>query len=164
MVMLVLGTCAIVAGLSLHIAELEIQKTTGDQQADLLSAAAAYLDGDLADKRVLLKTMAEGINGSAPGACGRIQAHIEQYSMSRDEFANVVAFDDKGLLIADLHDRKLIGSQRFQERAYFKNTMRNREGVISDPFVSKLSNKAVILITEPIVDQQGLCCINQLSA
>ena len=154
-VMLVLATCTIVAGLSLHIAELEIQKTTGDQQVDLLSAAAAYLDGDLAEKRVLLKTMAEGINGSLPGACSRVQAHIEQYTMSRDEFANVVALDNEGLLIADLHDRTIIGSQRFRERAYFKDTMKNREGVVSDPFISKLSNKAVILITEPILDRQG---------
>src|SRR5690349_15424093 len=124
--MLVLGTCAIVAGLSLHIAELEIEKTTGDQQVDLLSAAAAYLDGDLAIKRTLLKKVAESVDGSVPGPFGRIQADNERYSMSRDEFANVVAYDDTGLLIADLHNRKLIGSQRFQERAYFQNTIKNR--------------------------------------
>jgi diguanylate cyclase (GGDEF)-like protein len=159
-VILVLGTCAVVAGLSLYIAELEIEKTTGDQQVALLSAAAAYLDNDIADKQVLLKTIAEGINGSLPGACSRVQASLEQYTMAREEFANVVAFDHDGVLIADLHDRQFIGSQHFNDRTYFKKTMRDREGVISEPFVSKLSKKPVVLITEPILDSQGhIICI-----
>jgi diguanylate cyclase (GGDEF)-like protein len=153
-VLLVLTACALVAGLALNIAERELRTTVGTQQFNLLSSAAAYLDADIASKQVLLRTMADSL-ASTGTSSSDVQAVLEQYTTLRDEFANVIAFDEGGLLIADLRDRRHIRKQRFADRAYFKDTMRLREGVISEPFISKLSNKPVILITEPVYDRSG---------
>jgi diguanylate cyclase (GGDEF)-like protein len=153
-VLLVLTACALVAGLALNIAERELQTTIGTQQFNLLSSAAAYLDADISSKQVLLRTIADNLANTG-AASSDVQAMLEQYTAIRDEFATVVAFDNTGLLIADLRDRRRIGTQRFADRAYFKDTMRVQEGVISEPFVSKLSNKPVILITQPVYDRSG---------
>jgi diguanylate cyclase (GGDEF)-like protein len=76
------------------------------------------------------------------------------------EFFNVVTFDATGLLIGSLRDTGGVGTERFSERPYFKDTVRKLEGVISEPFVSKLSHKPVILITEPVFDRRGrIACI-----
>jgi diguanylate cyclase (GGDEF)-like protein len=153
-VLLVLAACALVAGLALNIAERELRTTVGTQQFNLLSSAAAYLDADISSKQVLLQTMADNL-ASTGATSSDVQAVLEQYTAIRDEFATVVAFDNTGLLVADLRDRRRIGTQRFADRAYFKDTMRVQEGVISEPFVSKLSNKPVILITQPVYDPSG---------
>jgi diguanylate cyclase (GGDEF)-like protein len=157
-VLLVLLACALVAGGSLNIAEREMRATIGAQQFDLLSAAAAYLDADISQKQTLLRTVAEGFDITLP--CSQAQGVLKQYQALNDQFANVVAFDDTGLLAADLHDSRLIGAQRFHTRPYFEDTMRKRAGVLSEPFISVLSNAPVILITEPVLDRQGkIFCI-----
>jgi diguanylate cyclase (GGDEF)-like protein len=54
-----------------------------------------------------------------------------------------------------LRDSRQIGTKRFDTRRYFIDTMRKKEGVLSEPFVSALSKKPIILITEPILDKSG---------
>lgn len=159
-VLLVLLTCALVTGWSLHVAEREMVATIGTQQFKLLTSAAAYLDADIEQKRILLRSVVDGMDSDRPDICASVQASIERYSALRGEFANVVAFDATGLLIGDLRDSSRIGTQRFGERPYFTQTMRSRQGVISEPFLSKLSNKPVILLTEPMFDRSGkIVCI-----
>jgi diguanylate cyclase (GGDEF)-like protein len=154
-VLLVLFACALVAVLSLDSAEREMRATVGAQQFALLSSAAAYLDADIAQKRTLLRTVADSIAFSQPVDPGRIQGILERYTSLHDEFANVVGFDAAGVVVADLRDRRQIGLQGFDQRAYFKDTMRMHEGVVSEPFLSKLSNRPVVLITEPVYDANG---------
>lgn len=159
LMLLVLSTCALVVGWSLHVAEREMVATIGTQQFDLLSASAAYLDADIGQKQTLLRTVIDGMAGGA-AACLRVQASIGQYAALRDEFFNVVAFDATGLLIGDMRGPARIGTQRFEGRAYFQDTMRTGTGLISEPFVSALSNKPVILITAPVIDRRGkIACI-----
>lgn len=159
LMLLVLLTCALVAGWSLRVAEREMVATIGTQQFDLLSASAAYLDADIEQKRTLLRTVVDGIAGRS-ATCLQTQASIEQYKALQDEFFNVIAFDATGLLIADLRDPAQIGTKRFEGRAYFRETISSRKGLISEPFVSTLSANPVILITEPVFDYQGkIVCI-----
>jgi diguanylate cyclase (GGDEF)-like protein len=159
-VLLVLLTCALVTGWSLHLAEREMLTTIGTQQFDLLSSASAYLDADIAQKQALLRTVVDAVDGRQPGACNRARGNIERYAVLRDEFANVVAYDETGRMIGNLRDRSRIGTPGFRDRPYFVETMRSRQGVISAPFTSKLSSRPLILITEPIFDQAGrLVCL-----
>lgn len=159
LMLLVLSTCALVVGWSLHVAEREMVATIGTQQFNLLSAAAAYLDADIEEKQTLLRTVIDGM-ADGPAACARAQSTIEQHTALRDEFFNVTVFDATGLLIGDLRDPKRVGTQRFEDRAYFRDTIEKGTGLISEPFVSALSSKPVILITAPVVDRRGkIACI-----
>jgi diguanylate cyclase (GGDEF)-like protein len=153
LMLLVFSTCGLVVGWSLHVAEREMVATIGTQQFDLLSASAAYLDADIEQKQTLLRTVINGMNG--PAACMRAQAVIEQYTALRNEFFNVAMFDATGLLIGDMQDPSRTGAQGFEGRPYFRDTMRRRKGLVSEPLVSALSRKPVILITEPVIDQHG---------
>ncbi|MFJ1472169.1 diguanylate cyclase [Massilia orientalis] len=158
--LLVLLTCALVAGWSLHVAKREMVATIGTQQFDLLSASAAYLDADVVHMQALLRTVIDGLAGGAPGACGRAQPSIERHTVLRNEFFNVTVFDATGLLIGDMRNPARIGTKALGSRPYFQDTMRSRKGLISEPFVSALSNRPVILITEPVFDSQGnIACI-----
>ena len=48
-----------------------------------------------------------------------------------------------------------IGRGPYAERSYLKDTLRMRQGVISQPIISALSGKPVVLITEPVFDRAG---------
>ena len=160
MVLLVLLTSGAVAGWSLRAAERETVATLGTQQFALLSSAAAYLDADVAQKRALLRTVVDGLSAAGGAPCANLQAALGRYGVLRTEFSNVVAFAADGLLIGDLLDPGLVGTQRFETRPYFVATMRAGAGIISEPFRSKLSNQPVILITEPVFDRPGhIACI-----
>ena len=160
MVLLVLLTSGAVAGWSLRAAERETVATLGSQQFALLSAAAAYLDADVAQKRALLRTVVDGLAAAGGAPCDGLQAKLGRYGVLRAEFSNVVAFGADGLLVGDLLDPGLVGTQRFDNRPYFAATMRAGAGVISEPFRSQLSNQPVILITEPVFDRPGhIACI-----
>jgi diguanylate cyclase (GGDEF)-like protein len=158
-VFFVLLACVLVAGLSLDIAEREMRATIGAQQFDILSAAAADLEADIARKKSILRTVADGFDATQ-ASCSEAQGALQRYNTLYEQFGNVVAFDDTGLLTANLRDRRFIGAERYPTRSYFADTMRTREGVLSAPFVSSLSNQPVILITEPVLDRHGrIVCI-----
>ena len=160
MVLLVLLTCGAVAAWTLRAAQRETVAMIGGQQFALLSSAAAYLDADVAQKRALLRTVVDGIGAAGGAPCDGMQAALGRYGVLRSEFSNVVAFGADGLLIGDLLDPGLLGTQRFGDRPYFVATMRSGAGVISAPFRSQLSNQPVILITEPVFDRPGhIACI-----
>lgn len=152
---LVLIAVLLVAAISLLAAEQKMAEVIGDQQFALLSSAAASIDAHLAAKRALLSTIADHLKGDKGNDLAFIQETFEGYTVLRDEFFNVVAFDSSGKLIANLSDRRLIGSINVSKRDYFQDTVKSREGVISTPLKSALSGRPVVLVTEPVYDNSG---------
>lgn len=152
---LVLIAVLLVAGVSLFAAERKMAEVIGDQQYALLSSAAASIDDDLQSKQTVLRTVAERLTEHTARDLAFVQTTFESHSTLREEFFNVVAFDPKGRLIANLGDRSAIGSINVTKRDYFQDTLNAREGVISAPFKSTLSGKPVVLITEPVFDSSG---------
>ncbi len=73
----------------------------------------------------------------------------------RTEFFNVIALDATGAIIANLNDRRALGSGNFSKRAYFFDTVQSHEGIISAPFRSTLSQQPVVAVTEPVYDAAG---------
>ncbi|SEO57911.1 diguanylate cyclase (GGDEF) domain-containing protein [Duganella sp. CF517] len=140
-------------GVSLLIAETEMREGVARQQLSLLSSAAGHIDNDLKGKKLLLFSLMEEMRerGTAPG---QVQRLLESREGLRGEFFNVTAFDVQGDLIASLNSRN---ARRINVagRQYFKDTLAAREGVVSAPFVSALSGKPVIAITQPVEDEQG---------
>lgn len=155
MVLLVLLAAGLVAYVSLHLAEREMRAVVGDQQFALLSSAAAYIDEDLGAKKTLLIAMGEQLALADYGAPAALQQFLEAHASLRGEFFNVIALDAAGKLIADLNDRRAIGTANFAKREYFIDTVRSREGLISRPFRSVLSRQPVVVITEPVYDRAG---------
>nr|WP_315401431.1 sensor domain-containing diguanylate cyclase [uncultured Duganella sp.] len=141
------------SGVSLLVAETEMREGIARQQLSLLTSAAGHIDNDLKGKKLLLLSLMEEMRerGTAPA---QVQGLLEARASLRGEFFNVTAFDASGKLIASLNSRN---ARRINvsARQYFKDTMAAREGVVSAPFVSALSGRPVIAITQPVEDEQG---------
>lgn len=153
--LLALLGAGLVALVSLVLVERQMKAIVGDQEAALLASAAAYIDHDLAAKKMLLKLLGEQLPAEVLRSPAALQPWLEGHATLRDEFFNVAVFDTAGGLVANLNDRRLLGSINVAARAYFRDTATFREGVISEPFSSVLSGKPVILVTEPVFRADG---------
>ncbi|NHZ81684.1 diguanylate cyclase [Massilia sp. CCM 8695] len=152
---LVLLATSVLTFVSLYLAERQMRDVIGSQQVALLSSAAAYIDADLESRQSLLKTLREELGRSGGRPPGGLQAFLEAHTTLRDEFFNVLVLDHTGTMRANMNDRRTNDTINFGKRAYFTETVAAREGVISKPFKSVLSGKPVILITEPLYDDEG---------
>jgi diguanylate cyclase (GGDEF)-like protein len=142
-----------VGGISLLITEHEMGRVIAQQELSVLGGAAAYLEGDLQNKQQVLRTLAEEALERGLGA-GGVQHLLDNHPGLRDDFYNVTAYNPEGDLIANQnnpHAARINVSQR----AYYRDTLAAREGVISAPFRSALSGKPVIAITQPLIDARG---------
>lgn len=143
-----------VGGVSLLIADAEMRKVIARQELSLLNIAASSIENDLADKRQLLKSLTEQENERAIQP-REIQSLLEAHNTLREEFFNVTAFDVHGDLVASLRDRRTRGTLNIANRTYFRDTLRSRDGLVSQPFKSALSGRPVVVITQPVTDAQG---------
>jgi diguanylate cyclase (GGDEF)-like protein len=143
-----------VGGVSLLISEAEMRPVLAAQELSLLNSAAAYIDNDLQNKQKLLKSAIETRRGHDL-KLDDIQEMLEAHNTLRDEFFNVSAFDMDGTIIANLNDRRRKGSINASTRKYFRDTLRLREGLVSEPFRSAMTNKAVVVVTQPLENEQG---------
>ena len=157
LIMLVLSACALVAGIALSVVEQEGRDNIGSQQFSLLSAAAGPQAADIHSKPRLVRTVAEGMGGAGTPAADGMQGQLERHAALRAQFDSVVVLDRSGRLVAGVlrNGKPALGEQRFDDRRYFKATLVQRKGVISEPVVSKLTNKPLVVITEPVLDAQG---------
>ena len=152
---LVFFAVGLVTAASLLLAKREMRAIVGNEQYATLSGAGAYIDRDFDAKRQLLKLFAENVPAAALDDPGTLQRLIETHTTLREEFSNVVAFDPDGNAIASLGARKPGGPVNFKERDYFRDTVTYKEGVVSAPFKSLMSDKPVVVVTQPVTDQAG---------
>ncbi|TWI69510.1 diguanylate cyclase (GGDEF)-like protein [Pseudoduganella lurida] len=153
--LLVLLATLLVSALSLGFVGWRMKEVVGKEQLALLSSAAAGLDQDFGMRQALLRTIAEGLADRATLTAADLQADLEKHPTLREEFFNVIVFDTAGTVVANLGDRRALGSRIAASRAYFAETLRAREGVISAPLRSTLSGKPIVLITQPVFDGAG---------
>src|SRR5450830_220476 len=95
---------------SLHLAERQMAQLVGDREFALLSSAAAHLEQNLAAKRTLLRSAGEGARAARIDTGMAMQAYLENHTTLREQFFNVGAMDARGELVANLSDRRQIGT------------------------------------------------------
>jgi len=143
-----------VGRVSLVIFDVSMRQLLAAQEMAMLTSTAAFIENDLHSKRQALRLLAEERPGHRVGP-DQIQALLEAHRSLRDDFYNVTAFDTRGKLIANLLDRRTIGKGNYAGRDYFRDTMASGAGLISAPFRSQLSGKPVVVITEPMLAEDG---------
>jgi diguanylate cyclase (GGDEF)-like protein len=154
LVLMVMFATALIAGVSLLVAEQEMRQVIGAQEMSMLSSAAAYLDRDITSKQQVLRGLAESLQAEA-AAPAKVQAQLELRGALREEFFNVTAYDADGKLVANLLDRRMIGKLNSKNRQYFRDTVAAQEGIVSEPFRSVLSGRPVLAITQPVFRRDG---------
>jgi diguanylate cyclase (GGDEF)-like protein/PAS domain S-box-containing protein len=154
-ILLVLGATTIVTSVALMLAERDMKAVIGAQQYAVLSTAASYVDEQLEAKRALLSTLPEGLPPGIHSDPAALQALLLARPAVSAEFFNVVAFDRSGKLVATLRpDLKEAGVDA-AGLPYFDQTVARRTGLISAPFLSRLSGRPVVLMTQPVLDPRG---------
>ncbi|WP_338760949.1 hypothetical protein [Massilia sp. METH4] len=150
---MVLIAAVAVCGISLLIAQSQVERMIARQEISALSGAAAFLDNDVRAKQDVLRSIAEEAQARRLGA-GDMQALLDSHPLLRDEFSDVVAFDARGDRIATLKQRDA-RPLNVAARPYFQATLRRRDGVITAPFRSALSGRPVVSVTQPLIDARG---------
>jgi diguanylate cyclase (GGDEF)-like protein/PAS domain S-box-containing protein len=82
-----------------------------------------------------------------------LQKFLENHRALDKLFVNLIIEDSKGNPLANLN----APDDRFNvaERPYFKSTLASRKSVISDPVIAAASKKQVVIVTVPLLDEQG---------
>lgn len=132
-----------------------MQTVVGEHEVALLAGTAAALDQEIAARRTLLRSVAEGVGGPDRHDRAAAQALIERHAVLREEFDNVVVFDTDGQIIANLADRRGVGDRSAAGGKTLRDTLRNREGSISPPFRSPLTGKPAVMLVEPVLGADG---------
>jgi diguanylate cyclase (GGDEF)-like protein/PAS domain S-box-containing protein len=154
-ILLVLAATTIVTTVALMLAEHDMKAVIGAQQYAVLSSAAAYVDEQLEAKRALLSTLPEGLPPGIHSDPAALQALLLARPAVSAEFFNVVVFDRAGKMVATSRPDLNEASVDAVGRPYFDNTVNTRSGLISAPFLSRLSGRPVVLMTQPVLDPKG---------
>lgn len=154
-VALVLVTTILVTSVSLVLAKRGMKEVIGDQQYTLLSRVADEIDQKFYTRQIGLQSIADGIPRENFQDATQLQRYVEQHAYLKVLFDNLWIVNAQGELLANLNDPASRGKLNVANRAYFKDTMATRRGVISAPLRGALTQKPVVVITAPILDPHG---------
>ncbi len=138
---------------TLSVAERGMERVIGDQQYTLLSSAASFMDDRIEARLRELEGLAAGLPRDAMNDPEQLRRHLDrQAPLWRPEFLN--------LLVLDAQGRQLMSMRSFgQERPldargsdYFEEVVATRRSMMSQPVVSRVSGRQVVIVSTPIVD------------
>jgi len=153
---LVLGATLLAGPLALEVAEGDVRALLGEKQFALLSGAAGFMDERLAAHLRRMDALAAAVPPAALRDPRRLQAWLGEHGEDlREDFANVVAFAPNGDLVASSATMPSAQPISGAGRQYFDDTVRQRRGIVSEPFKSRLSGAQVVLVTAPVFDAHG---------
>ncbi|MBT2334907.1 PAS domain-containing protein [Variovorax paradoxus] len=157
-----LGVAAVVLAATFAIATVALQLVKTSMKASIeseafarLSAIANTVDQKFVSRHILLETFADSVASNDFPDAQALQAFLERHPSLRKAFSNVALFTADGDLIASLSGAQQPGRINIKDRPYFQETVASKIGVLSDPYLNRLSGLAQIAITEPVLDRTG---------
>jgi PAS domain S-box-containing protein len=154
-VLLVLGATVTVTVVALVLAERDMKAVIGNQQYALLSGAAAHIDEHLAGKKAMLAALAESLPPAAIADPARLHRFLAGRRAVRKEFSSIEVYDPDGTLIDAGPAPMPAKPVSIKGVPYFERTLAQRRSVISPPFVSQVAATPTVLITAPVLDDDG---------
>lgn len=151
----VLVTTAVIVSVSLYIMKRDIKNLISDQQYTTIKMIATALDESFHTRRIALRSLSQGLPAPAQRDHQQLQTYLASHTSLTDMFFNFSVFDSNGELIANFIDKSAVGKFNVAEREYMRRTLEQKRGVISEPLRSQISQRAVVLMTEPVLDDRG---------
>lgn len=150
---LVFAATLLVTLSTLAVAERGMKRVIGDQQYVLLSSAASFMDDRIEALLRELEGLAAGLPRDALDRPERLRRHLEQQApLWRPEFLNLLLLDTQGRQVMSMRE---FGSERTLDargRAYFDEVVASRRSMMSQPMVSRISGRQVVIVSTPVVD------------
>ena len=154
-VVAVVVTAVVVTAVSLFVIRRDMREELGGQQFTALKLTAAALDAGFEDRRIALRLLAEGIPDSARHNSQQMQRFLEQHLSLTAQFFNVTVVEANGNVLSNYLDSSQVNRFNMTGRDYLEQTLKTKKGVISKPLLSKMSNRPVVLMTEPVLGSRG---------
>ncbi|WP_050469859.1 diguanylate cyclase [Herbaspirillum chlorophenolicum] len=148
-------TAIVVTAISLFVIRRDMRDELGEQQFTALKLTAAALDAGFEDRRISLRLLGEGIPDAARHHPEQMQRYLEQHLSLNAQFFNVSVVEANGAMIANYADAGQVNRFSMAGRDYLVDTVKAKKGVISRPLKSKMSNRSVVLMTEPLLNAHG---------
>ncbi|MEI7432067.1 MAG: cache domain-containing protein, partial [Betaproteobacteria bacterium] len=104
---------------------------------------------------------AEAITANLPikafqkGDFGAVNQYLREASLLSRFDNGIFILDAKGMLRADFPHHPEVHGTSFAYREYFIRTVKEKRGVISEPYESKRTGSPVLTFTRPVFDPQG---------
>lgn len=141
---------------SLAVAERGMKSVIGDQQYAMLASAASFMD----DRIIARISQVEALTSSLPGAVARDPLAARRFLEDQEpiwehEYLNLILLDQHGKQVVSM--RSFDGDRRLDatERDYFNRPMATLRGYMSQPFYSRISERNVIIVSAPVLDEGG---------
>ena len=151
----VLVTTAVIVAVSLYVMKRDIKHLIGEQQYTTTKMIATALDESFHTRRVTLRSLSQGLPASAHHDRQQLQTYLASHTSLTEMFFNFSVFDADGNLLANFIDNSAVGKFNVADREYMRRTLEKKQGVISEPLRSQLSQRAIVLMTEPVLDDRG---------
>lgn len=151
----VLAATFAVATVALQFVKTSMRESIAQEEFARVSALADAVDQKFISRRTLLKTFGDSVEALALADAAPLQAFLERHASLREAFDNVAFIDMDGNLVANLSNAGQVRRINVKDRAYFRDTVASKEGVISEPYRNRLNGLAQVAITEPVLDSEG---------
>jgi len=140
---------------TLAVAERGMKSVIGDQQYAMLSNAASFMD----DRIVTRITQVESLASRMPPLTGKddhARLYLEAQAPTWEhEYLNLILLDAAGRQTVSM--RPVGGDKRLDAagRDYFERPMATLRGYMSQPFVSRISEREIVIVSAPVRDRAG---------
>ncbi|MES2740904.1 MAG: response regulator [Pseudomonadota bacterium] len=156
-VLLVLAASVIVAMMSLMLAERDMKAVIGNQQFIALAGAAAYIDGDLEAKKIMIEALAAAVPPAALADRAQLHRYLLTHAALRGKFTTLSVFDPDGAVVDVFSPFALAPRSSFlvKGQPFFDMAVAAGHVIISPPFLGQVSRQPVVLISAPVFDADG---------
>lgn len=141
---------------TLAVAERGMKSVIGDQQYAMLASAASFMDDRIVARVAQVEALAASLPAAALGDPEAARRFLEARApLWEHEYLNLILLDVRGQQVLSLrsfgNDRRLDASGR----DYFRHPVATRRGFMSQPIVSRISGRQVVVIGAPVLDRVG---------
>lgn len=152
---LVFVTTLLVTLATLAVAERGMKSVIGDQQYSMLSNAASFMDDRIVTRIAQVESLASRMP-PLTGADDRARLYLEaQAPIWEHEYLNLILFDAAGRQTVSMRPIGGVRQLNAAGRDYFERPMSTQRGYMSHPFISRLSEREIIIVSAPVRDQAG---------
>jgi diguanylate cyclase (GGDEF)-like protein/PAS domain S-box-containing protein len=149
----IMVTALALTGVSSLVVHAGMERIIGAQQTVLTAHIAENIDHKLSVRQNVLKQLASEIPVHARGNARALREFLNRHHNLSPLFDNLTLLDRHGQMVFSMnHPESTLDAS---QRKYFIEIMRTRKSMISAPLMSKLSNRPILLMLQPLLDRQG---------
>ena len=141
---------------TLAVAERGMKTVIGDQQYAMLASAASFMDDRIAARVAQIESLAASLPQAMLADAEQVRRFLgAQGPIWEHEYLNLLLLDARGRQIVSLRSFGNDKPLDARGRDYFEQPLATHRGFMSQPFVSRVSHRNVLVVSAPVLDDGG---------